>query len=136
MSAIINPALVAARAYVRPTHAPVRTGFTIGVEDATSKPRVASGATPVQDRRLAPAVEINLSPEALKLLADARNASISHDTGSTASNGGQEAGGNAAVFADHLSGLTDKIPFEPLKARVDSAGHQSAPPGSHIDIVL
>ncbi len=68
MSVILNPALVAARAYVRPTPLPAKGGFVIDPDASPARQRGVEAS----NRRTAPAIEISLSPEALDLLAKAR----------------------------------------------------------------
>jgi hypothetical protein len=133
MSVNLNPALVAARAYVRPSAHPVKAGFVIDSDASPARQRgMVHG-----NRRTAPAIEISLSPEALDLLAKAR-ANARDDgarTGSATSKDAVDTRGAGLSFDDFVAAQnsTPVSTYSTPGTRSDRAFLQ---PGSQLDITL
>lgn len=134
MSVIFNPALVAARAYVRPSAHPVKTGFVIDPDASSARPRGVAAS----NRRTAPAVEISLSPEALDLLAKARvNAHDGRNAPAQSATNNDAAGtrGVGLSFDDFIA-AQNSAPTSTYSTPGTGSDRAHLQPGSQLDITL
>ena len=128
MAINFNPASTIARAYTRPKIVPARA-------EVSQNP--VNDLVGTDNRREAPAVQLRLSPDALAVLAKARQ-DAEQSTPTRASKPARQAGKSEFSFGDLFAKLVEEETPEktpPAPAR-EQAANSYAPPGSRVNIVL